>query len=369
MENTEKKKLGIYVHSPYCIQKCKYCDFTSYAMNPDPSYYEQLCIEIRQFAEQFADGRIVDTVFFGGGTPTLADPAWLKAVLHAIKDVYETAEDLEISVEANPETLTEEKLAGLKDAGFNRLSIGVQSLNDDVLKALGRVHTADKAREAIELAKKYFNNISIDLMFGVPGLDMKNWTDTVSEALSMDLAHISFYSLQLEENTVLYREYKDGKLELPSWDTNRNMYHYARGAFEKAGYHHYEISNAAKPGYECRHNLKYWTMEDYLGFGLSAHSFIDGARFERTVNELIGSPKSIGELKGDFIFTELRLVDGFKLKDYKDMFGQSFLQEYKAPLEKLFEEGYLEQTSDGRLKFTSAGLDNTNNVMERLLNA
>lgn len=368
MNEEIKTSLGIYIHSPYCLKKCKYCDFTSFAEKPDPGYYEQLCVEIRQFAEQYGKGRVVDTIFFGGGTPTLADPSWLGAVIHAIKDSYETADDMEISVEANPETLNDEKLKALKDAGFNRISIGVQSLNDDVLAALGRVHNADKARKAVSLSKKYFDNINVDLMFGLPKQDLIIWKETIEEVISWKLPHISFYSLQLEENTPLYDEYKNGKINLPSWDANRNMYHFARGALTGAGYHHYEISNAALPGFECRHNLKYWNMEEYLGFGLGAHSFVEGARLERTVNELIGTPTNLGELKGDFIFTELRLVDGFKLKDYKDMFGQSFLQEYKKPLLKLFEEGYLEQTSDGRLKFTPAGLDNTNNVMERLLN-
>jgi len=364
-----KKPLGIYVHTPYCLKKCRYCDFKSYAETPDLGYFEQLCAEIRQFAEQYRNKYYVDSIFFGGGTPTIVDASVLAAVLHAITSSYEVSDDCEITTEANPETLSEEKLIALKKAGFNRISIGVQSLNDDVLTELGRVHNADKAREAVELSKKYFENVSADLMFGLPKQTLPVWKETLEEVLSWNLQHISFYSLQLEENTPMFEDYKDGIIEIPSWDSNRNMYHFARGMMKAAGYHHYEVSNMAKTGFECRHNLKYWTMMPYLGFGLGAHSFIDNYRLERTADELIGTPQTIGELKGDFIFTELRLIDGFRLKDYKDMFGISFLQEFKNPLEELFADDMLIQTQDGRLRLSDLGLDNTNNVMEKLLNA
>ena len=367
--NEEKKPLGIYVHTPYCLKKCRYCDFKSFAEEADLSYFDQIIAEIRQFAEQYSGKYFVDTVYFGGGTPTIVDASVQAAVLHAIKSAWDVRDNAEISIEANPETLTDEKLAALRAAGFNRISIGVQSFNDDVLAALGRVHNAEKAREAIVLAKKHFDNINIDLMFGLPEQTMGIWQKTLEEAIFFNVEHISFYSLQLEENTPLYDDYKNGKVELPAWDSNRSMYHFARGLLKKAGYHHYEISNMAKPGYECRHNIKYWTLNDYLGFGLGAHSFIQGYRLERTENELIGTPSSPGELKGDFVFTELRLVDGFYLKEYREIFGNSFAADFKKPLDELFKDGMLEQTSDGRLKFTDAGLDNTNNVMKKLLNA
>lgn len=369
MENKDRKPLGIYVHTPYCLQKCKYCDFTSFAEEADLSYFEQIIAEIRQFAGQYADKYFVDTVYFGGGTPTIVDASVQAAVLHAVQSAWSVTEDAEISIEANPETLTDEKLKGLREAGFNRISIGVQSFNDEVLKAIGRVHNAEKAREAITLARKYFDNINIDLMFGLPAQNMGVWEETLKEAMFFNPQHISFYSLQLEEGTSLHDDYKNGKVELPTWESNRSMYHFARGILKKSGYHHYEISNMAKPGYECRHNIKYWTMNDYLGFGLSAHSFIQGYRLERTENELIGNPSSVGELKGDFVFTELRLVDGFFLREYREIFGNSFAMDFKKPLDELIKDGMLEQTSDGRLKFTDKGLDNTNNVMKKLLNA
>ncbi|MCQ2552840.1 MAG: radical SAM family heme chaperone HemW [Clostridia bacterium] len=364
----EKQALGIYIHSPYCLKKCKYCDFTSFAQEPDLGYFAQLIAEIEQFAGQYAEKYFVDTIFFGGGTPSLVDIKALHAVINAVKRHFEVIEDAEISIECNPETLNEEKLSGILDAGFNRLSIGVQSLNDPVLEALGRVHNADKVREVIKLIKAKNINFNIDLMLGLPKQTTEIFKKDFEEVLSWNPNHISFYSLQLEEKTVLYKEYQDGLVELPTWEENRQMYQDALDMLKAAGYHHYEISNAALPGYECKHNLKYWNMQPYLGFGLGAHSFIEGYRLERTVDELLGTPQTEEELKGDFIFTKLRLIDGFKLKDYKEMFNSSFLQEYKDVLAGLFEEDLLEQTSDGVLKLTRKGLDNTNPVMERLLN-
>ncbi|MDO5331870.1 MAG: radical SAM family heme chaperone HemW [Bacillota bacterium] len=364
----DKKALGIYVHSPYCLKKCKYCDFTSFAQTPDLGYFEQLCMEIEQFASQYGDKYFVDTIFFGGGTPSLVDSKVLKAVLGAVKKYFEVTTDAEISIECNPETLSKEKIDELLNAGFNRLSIGVQSLNDDVLIALGRVHNADKVREVQRWVADSNVNYNIDLMFGLPKQNIDIWNSTLDEVLSWRPNHLSFYSLQLEEKTELYKEYNDGIVMLPSWEENRQMYYSCLDKIERAGYHHYEISNAALAGYECKHNLKYWNMQPYLGFGLGAHSFIEGYRLERTVDELLGTPQSEDDLKGDFIFTKLRLIEGFKLKEYKEMFNSSFLQEYKSALDGLFEDGLLEQTSDGILKLTRKGLDNTNPVMERLLN-
>lgn len=368
MIKMEKKALGIYLHSPYCLKKCKYCDFTSFAQTPDLGYFEQLCVEIAQFSEQYKDKYFVDTIFFGGGTPSLVETSALKAVLNSVKRNFEVINDAEVSIECNPETLSEEKINQLLEAGFNRLSIGVQSLDDDVLTALGRVHNADKVREVVKFVLQSKVNFNIDLMFGLPKQTLDVWNKTLDEVLSWKPNHLSFYSLQLEEKTAMYKEYQDGLITLPSWEENRAMYYSCLEKLKQCGYHHYEISNAALPGFECKHNLKYWNMEPYLGFGLGAHSFIEGYRLERTVDELLGTPQTEADLKGDFIFTKLRLVDGFMLKEYKEMFGKSFLIEYKDALEGLFKDELLEQTTDGKLKFTKKGLDNTNPVMERLLN-
>ena len=378
--------LGVYVHVPYCLQKCRYCDFVSFEKAPEDAYFEKLCRDIRKageiYGERCESGKAVaDTVFFGGGTPSLAAADQLGMVLDAIRESFELigagpgTGTPEISIEVNPETVTLEKATELKALGFGRVSMGVQSLDDDVLAAMDRVHSADRAREAFEILRGAgFGNINLDLMFGTPrhmydgtvgAQDLETWHHTLDEIFAMRPEHISFYSLQLEEGTPMYEDYAAGRLEIPSWEENREMYHSAVGQLKEHGYHHYEVSNAALPGFECRHNLKYWNMRPYLGFGTSAHSFADGCRWE------YGSDphrETEAELKGDFIFTKLRLTDGFDPADYKEMFGSDFTAEFKEALETLASKGYIEFSRDS-IRFTEKGLDNTNPVMEELLRA
>lgn len=360
------RKLGIYVHSPYCLKKCKYCDFVSYAENPKMEYYEELCREIEKRGAECSKDYVVDSIFFGGGTPSLATKEMLSKVLDAIKKNFEVEEGAEISIEANPETLSREKLDEILALGFNRISVGVQSLDDEVLRTIGRVHSADKAREALGILLNYEGlNFNVDLMLGLPGQTVESFMAGLKEVLTYKPKHISFYSLQLEEGTQLYEEYRNGKVDLPSWEDNRRMYHGCLEELKQRGYHHYEVSNAAIPGYECRHNLKYWNMEPYLGFGLSAHSFLDNNRIVYYVNKV--THQSEADLKGDFIFTQLRLIDGLDLDKYKEMFATDFLTEHKQVLENLFADDML-KLKGNKLMFTEKGLDNTNPVMEKLLN-
>lgn len=426
------RKLGIYVHSPYCLKKCKYCDFVSYAENPKMEYYEEICREIEKRGAECSKDYVVDSIFFGGGTPSLATKEMLSKVLDAIKTNFEVEEGAEISIEANPETLSREKLDEILALGFNRISVGVQSLDDEVLRTIGRVHSADKAREALGILASYNGgrkgdlpldagageeggqcfeegiNFNVDLMLGLPGQTVESFMAGLKEVLTYKPKHISFYSLQLEEGTQLYEEYRNGKVELPSWEDNRRMYHGCLEELKQLGYHHYEVSNAALPGYECRHNLKYWNMEPYLGFGVSAHSFLDNDRTYYYVNQentgaesaekattrgnreaggnreargtreaggagamqslqRLVSPQSEADLKGDFIFTQLRLIDGLDLDKYKEMFAADFLTEHKQVLENLFANDML-KLEGNKLMFTEKGLDNTNPVMEKLLN-
>ena len=381
MTHLPKDDLGIYVHVPYCIKKCRYCDFVSFEKVPEDAYFEELCINIERAgnARNNRTKYYVDTLFFGGGTPSLANVDQLGKVLDALHNNFDI-HDVEATIEVNPETVTPEKAAELKSLGFNRISMGVQSLDDKVLAAMGRVHDAEKARQAYRILRDAgFENINLDLIFGVPEQDLKIWEDTLSEVLVMRPEHISFYSLQLEEGTPLYADYISGKVDLPSWEENRAMYHHAAETLKAAGYHHYEVSNAALPGFECRHNLKYWNMKQYLGFGLSAHSFINGCRGEADCSKGVPAdtekrgifglePESEADLKGDFIFTKLRLTDGFALTDYSEMFGTDFCAEFASELKALLDEGLLEMSA-GRLRFTQKGLDNTNPVMERLIGA
>lgn len=353
------ESLGIYVHIPYCLQKCRYCDFVSEplscaAVSPD-EYANRVCRKIEEKAAEYPDRFLVDTVFFGGGTPTCIGTDLLGRILLCIRRNFRVAADAEISIEANPETVTEKLPGILRFLGFNRVSMGVQSLNDGVLQIMGRVHNADKARIAYRrLRQGGFDNINLDLMLGVPGQTFEIWKETLDEVIDMAPEHLSFYSLQLEEGTPFFEDYRAGLLDVPEWSENRRMYRYAVESLKKAGYHHYEISNAAKPGFECRHNLKYWTMQPYLGFGTAAHSFLDGRRTD----------DEHPDLKGDFVFTELRLIDGFDPADYRAMFGSEFTEDFCT--EDLVEQGLL-YVGD-RIKLTEKGLDYTNPVMEELLN-
>lgn len=362
------ESLGIYIHVPYCVRKCRYCDFCSHTPENDnevATYFEKIRLEIMQAAFAYRNKFYVNSIFFGGGTPSLVPAEELVRTLKCVQSNWRVAEDCEISLEANPGTIDREKLQKYKAAGFNRISLGVQSFNDDVLTALGRIHDSKTAISAFEMLP--FGNRNIDLMFGVPGQNLCIWEDTLNTAIALNPEHISFYSLQLEDGTPLFEDYKNGQVELPSWEENRKMYHMAVKMLKDAGYHHYEVSNAAKPGYECRHNLKYWKMQSYLGFGESAWSYLDGRRGIFNPNNNCVETEDEIDTKGDFIFTELRLIDGFNTDDYFNLFGTHFENDYKAVLNQLISEGLLEQ--NGKIiRFTERGLDYTNPVMERLLN-
>ncbi len=410
---TQYTAAGIYVHVPYCIKKCRYCDFVSFEKASEDEYFEKVAADIKRAGQ--AIKLAVDTVFFGGGTPSLASREQLAMVMDAIRESFKIAEDPEITIEVNPETITAEKAAELKSLGFSRISMGVQSLDDNVLAAMGRVHSADRARLAFKILREAgFDNINLDLIFGAPmrdpssqkdiGQTFESWQSTLDEVIAMAPEHISFYSLQLEEGTPLFEAYRSGRVELPAWEDNRRMYHYAVEMLREKGYHHYEVSNAARPGFECRHNLKYWTMQPYLGFGTSAHSFTGLCRGEADWSRGVevceagpGSvpqgcetgqesgenaanackysifglePESLADLKGDFIFTQLRLTGGLDAELYKAVFGTEFAEDFGGggKLQKLIKEGLLQATEKG-FKLTPKGLDNTNPVMEELLAA
>ena len=379
--------LGIYVHIPYCLKKCRYCDFVSFPIRSCPldpdSYAYRVCKEIEDTDEDTKKRYIIDSIYFGGGTPTCIGTDLLGRMLLTIKNNFRVSDDAEISIEANPETVTVKKAENLKFLGFDRISMGVQSLDDKVLQNLGRVHDSAKAIEAYHILRDAgFENINLDLMFGIPGQTMEIWEDSLGRVIDLSPEHISFYSLQIEEGTPFYEEYKEGTLEIPSWEENRAMYALALEKIKAAGYVHYEISNAAKPGFECRHNLKYWTMKPYLGFGTSAHSFLKGERsyntddteYAKEREESEDEDEKILERMGDFIFTELRLVKGVDTDQFRELFGKNIEDVFG----KLLKEGelseYLEISGDkeGKLKglaLNRKGFDNTNYVMKRFIEA
>ncbi|MDR1703554.1 MAG: radical SAM family heme chaperone HemW [Clostridiales bacterium] len=365
------KKLSVYVHIPFCASKCSYCDFLSFAgcsKNLLEGYADALIKEIDRAAAEFTDYK-TDTVFFGGGTPTFLPAVNLVKTLDALREPYHIVEDAEITTEANPESLDFDKLGELRAGGFNRLSIGVQSFDDTLLSCIGRIHSSGKARQSFEDARRAgFDNINLDLMFSLPGQDIGDWERTLDEACSLDPEHISCYSLTLEPGTRLGDEGCN-----QDEDADRAMYALAKEKLIAAGYEHYEISNFAKPGYRCRHNLIYWTGYEYRGFGLGAHSLTDGVRWhnETDLNAYIKSAGKGGRLNqeplrerdliSEFMFLGLRLIDGINCEVFLDKFDKNIYEVYGDQLNSLINRGLIERDAE-RIKLTSRGLDIANKV-------
>ena len=281
--------MGIYIHIPFCVKKCAYCDFLSAPCDAKEraSYVEALIREIKR-SEFAATDRSVHSIFFGGGTPSLLEVNQLEAIMTALAEAFDIASDAEISMECNPGTVDVDKLRGFRECGINRLSIGLQSANDDELKVLGRIHDYSQFLKTYENARAAgFANINIDIMSAIPGQTYESYIDTLDKVIALNPEHISSYSLIIEEGTPFYDIYGDGGTaengadvpRLPDEDTEREMYYETKRRLEAAGYHRYEISNYARDGYECRHNKVYWTGDDYLSFGIGASSYVDGIRW------------------------------------------------------------------------------------------
>lgn len=326
---------------------------------------ESLLSDIEEYGRVYGEEYIVDTVFIGGGTPSILPSPYIGEILACIFDCFTVDEDAEISMESNPKTLTYENLLSYRKAGVNRLSIGVQSLNDNCLKALGRVHTAaDFKRNFIMAREAGFDNINMDLMFAIPGHTMEVWEETLDEAIALGPEHISFYSLQIEEGTPFYDMYRRGEFDQVPDDIDREMYHRAIAKLKAAGYEHYEISNAAKPGRACRHNLKYWSMEDYLGIGPSASSYMKGVRFaEAPLMEF--HENTAEDDMSEFVFTGLRKTCGISFDDFQKRYGRKFWDVFadkREALEPYFAEGQLIETMEG-LALSEEGFDISNAIM------
>lgn len=382
---TKTNKLGLYLHVPFCRQKCAYCDFLSFACKSDRllvEYTNALVLEMRKWKELCAD-RQIDSVFFGGGTPSLLPSEALEKLMQEMREDFHISEDAEITVEANPASLTREKLAFYRECGINRLSIGVQSFDNRVLRVLGRLHDKNEAFQMIQTARKAgFDNISVDLMFGVPTQSMKTWVDTLRQAIFLGPQHISLYSLQLEKGTDLYRRvYEEGSLNVIPELLDREMYHEAINMLREAGYHHYEISNAARPGKESRHNTKYWTYGEYLGMGLGASSFFEGKRFKNH-EKMFRYIEAIKEGRvpvdgrsieryterdemGIFVFTGLRRAEGVSLKAFREQFGVDLFSVYDSAI--LRRNRGLIILYEDQLYLTEAGMDVSNRVMSEFV--
>ena len=376
------KKLGLYIHIPFCKAKCNYCDFNSYPGKEDllEPYFHALETEIGLCAPEAGDSEF-GTVFIGGGTPSLAAPVFIYRLMNACRRRFNISGNAEISMETNPGTLTFEKLTGYRACGVNRLSVGLQAWQDRLLTELGRIHTAQEFGENFELARKAgFRNINVDLIFGLPGQKINDWTETVSKVAGLNPEHISCYSLKIEEGTVFGDRLESGLLDEPDDELDRKMYWYAVNKLEKSGYRHYEISNFAKPGMECRHNLVYWTTGEYLGIGAGAHSYMNGVRFNNVygVEEYISgmekgekpreNEQAIGraEAMAEYMILGLRLVDGISGEDFRAKFAQTPDDVYGAALAQLERKQLLEREGD-RIRLSAAGLDFGNTVFMEFL--
>lgn len=421
-----KKELELYVHIPFCVKKCEYCDFLSFSAKQEEvsAYVEALAEEIKGKKEQFSD-YCVTTIFLGGGTPSILEGVYTASIFRALRESFDIAEKAEITMEVNPGTVSEEKINMWKTCGVNRLSIGLQSVDDGELKMLGRIHTYDEFLTTWKMVRKAgFHNVNIDLISAIPGQTKKSWETTLRTVAQLQPEHISAYSLIIEEGTVFGTIYgedgericqkellsressmpevsdKDGNirkdrqiLPLPDEDTERAIYEITEKILREYGYERYEISNYAKPGYECRHNLGYWERREYLGLGLGASSLIAEHRFCNTdkmdvyirLNKTVDpdgkkeeskkavwekaeevSVLSVQEQMEEFMFLGLRKTDGVSEKSFFETFGVQIDTVYGETIGKLEKERLLIKEK-GQIRLTERGVDISNYVMSEFL--
>ena len=363
---------GLYVHVPFCASKCRYCDFYSFAgaESQMDDYVQAIARHSARFAPQFA-GRTADTVYFGGGTPSLLGGERLVRLLDCLRGRFSVAPDAEITVECNPDSMTASLLTALRGAGVNRLSIGVQSAHDDELRMLGRRHTFAQAQEAVSRAQDAgFDNLSLDLMYGLPGQTQADFMQSVEAVLELSPAHLSCYSLKLEPGTPMGRE----NPALPDDDAQADLYLALCGRLRRAGFDHYEISNWARPGRASRHNSRYWTLSDYLGLGPGAHSCLAGRRFfyPASLAAFCGDAQPVEEEAvpgfaphGEYLMLRLRTAAGVDADDFARRFGRSFAP-YAARLRALEKPGLTARTPSG-WRLTEAGFLVSNLIINDVL--
>ena len=377
----DKRSLELYLHIPFCVRKCRYCDFLSGPADcsTQERYMQALLREIRERGKE-CESYQVDTIFIGGGTPSVVEAKGISQVMQAIRECYDVSPAAEITMEMNPGTVNREKLCAYHKAGINRLSIGLQSVWDEELQSLGRIHTFEQFKEAYTQAREIgFQNINVDVMSALPGQSVESWTKTLDVLLSLqpEPEHISAYSLILEEGTPLYESYERGELTLPDEDSERQMYVLTEEILGTAGYARYEISNYAKAGYQCRHNCGYWRRREYLGLGIGAASLMRETRFKnadhlepylkdclavREEEEMLSQEAQMEE----FMFLGLRLMEGVDVRAFADKFGQDIFAVYGQVIERNVKDGLLKQ-EEGHVRLTKRGIDVSNYVMSQFL--
>ena len=376
--------MGIYIHIPFCLARCNYCAFVSLAGAEEmhAPYVAALCSEIAAAGGDFSlPAAKVDTVFLGGGTPTVLAASALGEILQKVRTTFVLDADAEISIEANPGTLDPVKLSLLRFAGFNRLSIGVQSFDDAVLNAAARIHRAAQAKETFSQAREAgFDNISLDLMYGLPGQSGASWQDTLKQAIALGPEHISAYGLKLEEGTPLSKAVESGRVALPVEEAEEAMYDELNVLLPQKGYLRYEISNYALPGQECRHNMKYWRWRSYRGFGVAAHSFCDAERFANVegVQEYLKrihaghSPENFRETAdpttamAEYAFLALRMAAGLNGAEFARIFDRDFDAVFGVQIGRLERKGLL-VCENKTVRLTALGMKLGNQVFVEFL--
>ena len=361
------RPLELYIHIPFCVSKCKYCDFLSAPSSAweRNAYVESLCGRIRSYGD-LAKAYTVCSVFVGGGTPSVLEPEQILSIFAAVRETFCLLDNPEITIEMNPGTVTEEKLRVYKKAGVNRLSIGLQSVNDEELKSLGRIHTFADFLSTYEMARaEGFENINIDLISAIPRQTVESWNHTLRTVAEFGPEHISAYSLIIEEGTPFYEMYGEGRNagELPDEDEERTMYQNTKRILESYGYHRYEISNYAREGYECRHNLGYWDRTEYLGIGTGAASLIGENRWNEGEKPQY---LSVQEQMEEYMFLGLRKMKGVSKQRFAENFGSTMEQIYGNVLLDMKNKGLLEEV-DGFVRLTDRGIDVSNYVMSEFI--
>lgn len=377
------EKLGIYIHIPFCKKKCYYCDFISYAGKEDKieEYIEAIKKEIIYKLKKISKN--ISTIYIGGGTPSFIDSKYIVDILNVVKQNCFVKHDAEITIEINPGTITEEKLKNYLKAGINRLSIGLQETDNEVLKEIGRIHTLEEFLKNYELARKVgFKNINVDLMIGLPNQTMKNVEKSLEKIIDLKPEHISIYSLILEEGTVLYNQFISNELKLPDEQLERKMYWKVKNTLEKNEYIHYEISNFSKKGYKSKHNEDCWNQEEYLGFGAAAHSYMDKERFSNIEsieeyvlniqnedyikNIIINERQTEESIKKEYMILGLRKIEGVSIQKFKQKFGENPIFIFKDELNKLSKNKLIQVDGD-KIALTKKGLDLANLVWEEFI--
>ena len=374
---------GLYIHIPFCRQKCFYCDFPSFAGKEAwmERYISALCREIAEKRELSADAGEAATVYAGGGTPTALPRELLVRVLETVREHIPVRENAEITIEANPGTVDAEYLRVLRKAGANRISFGVQSFSDVLLRRIGRIHSPEEAQDAVRLARSAgFRNISLDLMYGLPGQTMKDLEESIAAACSLEPQHISIYGLQVEEGTVFARQQSMGKLVLPPEELAEEMYDYMTDSLPAHGYRRYEISNFAREGFESRHNLGYWQDIPYLGCGAAAHSYWENRRWNHPQDPteymtavergepLIRNEESLSRETAmeEFCFLALRTVKGIDKQSFQNKFQCTLESVYSSVIRRMKEQKLLEET-ENQIRLTQSGMKFGNVVFREFI--